>query len=245
MNPDLSVVIPTFRGADALVSLLPRLLDATRTYRTEIIIVDDGSPPADRDRIRAFAETRRDITVVWLPQNRGQQSATLAGLVAARGCAVVTIDDDGAHPPSVIPHMVAQLRHADLVYAAPRDEERNAIRRVGTALNNALFSLFLGKPLSVPVTSYRAIDSHLLACALRVPVNFAYLSAMLFSCRPRVRAVFYEPPTSDIKDRSRSRYTIGRLLRVFFYLVLYWGPLRSLGRVLKRPQPFEIREGCE
>ena len=158
---------------------------------------------------------------------------------------MVTLDDDGAHPPEAIPRMIARLRRADLVYAAPRRGERRAIRRIGTALNNALFSIFLGKPLSVPVTSYRAIDARLLACALRVPVSFPYLSAMLFSCRPRVRAVLYESFESDIADRSKSRYTIGRLLRVYLNLILYWGPLRRFGRVLKRPQRFKISESSE
>lgn len=252
--PYLSIVIPTYRGVDTLSAVIDRLLAATATYTREVILVDDGSPEDEQTRVRALAAANPSVTAFCLAKNRGQQYASFIGLAAARGAVVVTIDDDGAHPPVLIPTMVAALDHADLVYGAPQRPRtpvarrsrtllRHPLRRLGTALNNLLFTLWLGKPRDVPVTSFRAIDGGLLRRALAQPVSFPYLSAMLFASGARAAAVFYEAGAEGVPSRG-SRYSSGRLISLFARLVLYWGPLRAFGRLLRPPRHLEIAGGC-
>lgn len=249
-TPYLSIVVPTYRGARGLTALIDRILVATSGFITEIILVDDGSPQIEQEQIRELAAAVPAVTALCLPENRGQQGASFIGLAAARGEVVVTLDDDGSHPPAVIPHMVAALGDVDLVYGVPRGAAgggvRRPLRRLGTALNNLLFTVWLGKPIGVPVTSFRAIDARLLKRALALPVSFPYLSAMLFSCGARSAAVWYDlaADTGEEWERGGSRYSVGRLMSIFLKLVLYWGPLRRLGRRIRPPQPLELAGGC-
>jgi glycosyltransferase involved in cell wall biosynthesis len=80
--------------------------------------VDDGS------RDGTFAElqrlNRRDprVRVVRLVRNFGHQAALTAGLHAARGEAVVSMDADLQHPPEVLPDLLRAWRSGyDIVYA--------------------------------------------------------------------------------------------------------------------------------
>ncbi len=231
----LSVVIPTFQGApDAVIDGLRQAL-GDRAF--ELVVVDDGSGAPWRERLEGLASRHGDIRLIPLAERRGQAYATLVGVAASRGSVVVTMDDDGDHPPEAVPGLVSRLDEGlDLVYGVPRYRRSRGMRRLGTGLNNALFTLCLGKPLGVPVTSFRAIRRDLLTAALRSPVRFGYLSAMLFSAGARVGVYRYRDPEGFSPDRRRTRYALPRLLGLYWKLVLHWGPLRPLSTLSGLPK---------
>ena len=51
------------------------------------------------------------VRLIRFGRNFGQQSALLAGLEAARGAAVITLDCDLQHPPELIPDMLDAWRN--------------------------------------------------------------------------------------------------------------------------------------
>lgn len=92
----------------------------------EIILVDDGSSDASWQLITA--QCRRDPVYVGikLSRNFGHQLALAAGLEAARGGLIVTMDADLQDPPEVIPQLIAaHYQGFDVVYAtrASRGQE--------------------------------------------------------------------------------------------------------------------------
>lgn len=253
-HPDISVVIPTLNGYETLALLIPRLCALRENAgeslgEMEILVVDDGSTellPVDLEKL---SRRRSSVSVLHLSRCTGQVHATLVGVAAARGAIVITMDDDGSHPPEIVPRMVRILRQddrTDLVYAAPASHlhppgnGRPPVRRFGTVLNNLLFRRFLGLPHRIPVGSFRAIRAGLLQRALETPVRYPYLSAMLLQFRPGVAVVRYRSPLI----RTPSRHTIRRLVGVWGRLVLYWGPLRPLGALMRPRRPFVADRGC-
>lgn len=153
----------------------------------EIIIVDDGNPPAARQRLNELVARHRAARLISLRRNGGQQRATAAGIRSALGAIIVTMDDDGGHPARLVPHMLAMLggtgtprddatpggatilgpanvrdSHTpgvDLVYGEPDLSGAARLRRAGSILNRSVFRLYLGVPRGVAVTSYRAFRS--------------------------------------------------------------------------------------
>ena len=129
--PDISVVIPSYRGIDRLPRLLDHMEGALengfRTDRSvEVIIVDDGSPREEQlalqRHLRGRGNDAAQFLSLCLPANRGQQYATIAGVSVAAGDLVATIDDDGGHPPEQLCAMVERMiaePHWDLIYGAP------------------------------------------------------------------------------------------------------------------------------
>ncbi|MFP4431847.1 MAG: glycosyltransferase family 2 protein [Spirochaetota bacterium] len=223
----LSVVIPTFRGTPG--GVIEGLLCALRDRSLEIIVVDDGSGAPWGGRLERLAEGYEDLRVITLPERRGQAYATLVGVASAKAEVIVTIDDDGDHPPEAVPELLSALEGGyDLVYGAPARGRTKGLRRLGTVLNNCLFTVCLGKPLRVPVTSFRAFRRQLRDAALRRPVRFGYLSAMLFSANPRTEVRYYRQPEGKVRVRRGSRYGVRRLVALYGNLLLHWGPLRPL-----------------
>lgn len=236
----LSVVIPTFRGAPGAV--IEGLLGALGARPLEIILVDDGGGAPWRERLERLTETRRKVRLMVLPERRGQAYATLVGVASAEGAVIVTIDDDGDHPPEAVPGLLSMLDTGyDLVFGATGGGRPKGVRRLGTVLNNCLFTCCLGKPLRVPVTSFRAFRRELVGAAFRRPVRFGYLSAMLFAAHPRAGVYYYRHPRPRAPNGHRSRYGIRGLMVLYWNLLLHWGPFRPLSACSGLPKR---RFGC-
>lgn len=231
----LSVVIPTFRGDPR--SVVEGLMGSLGDRLSEIILVDDGSGAPWTDRLALLSGEYEKVRLVSLTERRGQAYATLVGVSEAEGEAIVTIDDDGDHPPEAVRGLVSLLEEGyDLVYGAPARGGPRGIRRLGTVLNNCLFTLCLGKPLRVPVTSFRAFRRELVTAAFRRPVRFGYLSAMLFATSPRAGVYYYREPRRRDRGGHGSRYGFRRLIGVYWNLLLHWGPFRPLSAFSGRPK---------
>ena len=115
----VSVVIPLYKEGPhlrALISDLKTALQETEC-RFELVLVDDGSPDDTWKVITEEARTLPNLRAVRLSRNFGKELALCAGLERARGDAVVVMDGDGQHPPSLVPVMVEkwQSSGADIV----------------------------------------------------------------------------------------------------------------------------------
>jgi glycosyltransferase involved in cell wall biosynthesis len=145
-QPFLSVVMPVFReGAH-----LPAILAAVRSSLDqcnlpyELVLVDDGSPDDTWRIIAAEAKTFQAMRALRLSRNFGKESALCAGLERARGDAVIVMDADGQHPPSLLPEMVHmwQTSGADMVEAVKRRRGREPL---SSKLGALLFYLILNR----------------------------------------------------------------------------------------------------
>ncbi len=104
------LVIPAFEESGRLPSFLESLAAelARQPFHTEILIVDDGSQAADRDRLLSAVRPLREkydgiLDPLLLPKNSGKGAAILAGWrhrPDARWLAFV--DADGAIPPAEV-----------------------------------------------------------------------------------------------------------------------------------------------
>lgn len=128
--PRISCVVPAYNEAgnlDALLRALSAELDALR-LAWEIVIVDDGSRDATFERVQEIARRNPHVKGLRLSRNFGKEAALLAGLRAARGDAVVTIDADLQHPPALIAQMVEHWqRGAKVVDAVKRRRDTDGV----------------------------------------------------------------------------------------------------------------------
>jgi polyisoprenyl-phosphate glycosyltransferase len=135
----LSVVMPVFSEGAQLSSFLTAVRSSLSQCNLayELVIVDDGSPDDTWRIITTEATSSLEIRALRLSRNFGKESALCAGLEHARGDAVIVMDADGQHPPSLIPGMVRmwQSSGADIVEAVKRRRGRESLSsRVGAQL---------------------------------------------------------------------------------------------------------------
>ena len=73
-----------------------------------IILVDDGSSDGSAGVIDSLKENPI-ITPIFLNRNYGQHAAIFAGVLTSTEDLIVTMDEDGAHDPDLIPSMIEKI----------------------------------------------------------------------------------------------------------------------------------------
>jgi len=129
----VSVVIPLYNERDNVEPLLQRLEQALRpmAWPWELILVDDGSSDGTTATLKTAAATSPSaLRIVSLRRNFGQTAAMQAGIDAARGEVIVTLDGDLQNDPDDIPLMIARLLEEDLdLLAGWRQQRQDTLRR--------------------------------------------------------------------------------------------------------------------
>src|SRR5256714_14809524 len=120
-SPAVSVVVPVFNEEENMSILQSELRGALGAVDHEIIFVDDGSTDRSAEKI----ETAPNVRIIRFEKNTGQSAALYAGIQAARGKTIVTIDSDLQNDPADVPRLLEEISHgADLVcgYRAKRKD---------------------------------------------------------------------------------------------------------------------------
>jgi len=145
-KPVLSLVMPVFCEAAHFAGMLATVREFLEQCAVsyELVLVDDGSHDETWRTITAEAGNFTRLRALRLSRNFGKESALCAGLEHARGDAVIVMDADGQHPPSLIPEMVRTWRNsgADIVEAVKRRRGRESL---GSKLGALLFYFVLNK----------------------------------------------------------------------------------------------------
>ncbi|MCB1915268.1 MAG: glycosyltransferase family 2 protein [Rhodocyclaceae bacterium] len=146
----LSLVVPMYNEADNVAPLLARVHEALDGYPQpwEILLVDDGSSDATPAELRRCAAERGPhVRVVELLRNFKQTAAMQAGIDAARGDVVVTMDGDLQNDPVDIPRMVGRLLREDLDLVAGWRKNRQdglLLRKIPSRIANRLIARMTG-----------------------------------------------------------------------------------------------------
>lgn len=153
--PTLSVVLPVYNEEAVLGRSIERLLDTLREWKSELLVVDDGSRDGSADVACRWAESDARVRLVQLKRNQGKGAAVRAGLAAARGEWMLITDADLSTDPACADDLLNALEHgADMVFGSRRamgaqllqrqPRLREGLGRGFTALTNSLFGLGLG-----------------------------------------------------------------------------------------------------
>lgn len=126
-RPLVSIVCPAYEEEAVLPAFHSALNEALEClqnqFRFEILYIDDGSRDRTFETLRDIAEFDARVRVYSLSRNFGHQAALTAGLDHAAGEAIVTLDSDLQHPPSLIPQMIEAWRRGyDVVQSIRADE---------------------------------------------------------------------------------------------------------------------------
>jgi dolichol-phosphate mannosyltransferase len=148
----ITVVAPAYNeaeGIDHFVESLLAVLDAL-PHDSTILLVNDGSTDGTRERLDALqAACPRRIGVLHLSRNFGHQAALTAGMDYAEGDAVITMDADMQHPPSLVPELVKRWEEGfDIVQTIRRRTERTGGFK---SLTSRAFYRFINRFSSTPI----------------------------------------------------------------------------------------------
>jgi glycosyltransferase involved in cell wall biosynthesis len=187
-----SVLIPQRDAGAAIAAQMPRLrLTLDRLGRPyEIIVIDDGSAPLTRHILEDLLKQQPSVRVLHLDRPAGISAALTAGIAAARGEVLVTIEAGQRYRSEQIAELLSQLVRADLVFGR---ERRSGLSKVWHRLGRLPRWLLLGLEVRNPECLFWAARKESLA-GLELPRGmYRYLPTLVAMRGYRVGEIPIQP----------------------------------------------------
>lgn len=214
-TPELSVVAPVYNEEESVshfVAELEAVLSALN-ISYEIILVDDGSRDRSWEVIAALAPRHPALRALRLSRNFGHQGALLAGLAAARGRAVISMDSDLQHPPRLIPEMLAAWREGNRIVNTRRLDRgvTGPVKRATSSLYYRIFSYLSEVELQDGSSDFRLLDRSVLNALLSLGHSDIFI-------RGAVQMLGFRTTTLPFHVQERfagaSKFTLRKMLRL-------------------------------
>lgn len=184
----ISIVIPVFNEEKNIEPLYARITEVMRKFGEpyEIIFSDNCST----DRTVEKVKTLPRVTLIRLARNYGQTSNLDAGIHAAKGDRIVTMDGDLQNDPADIPALIAKLGDGYDVVSGWRKERNDSIgRRLLSHLANWLTAKVTGLYLNDSACALKAYRSEYLMPVHLYGEMHVFLPAYLFMQGARVAEI--------------------------------------------------------
>lgn len=229
---DVSIVVPVYNEEESvnhLVAEVHAAMDPTGK-RYELVLVDDGSSDGTWPLLERMADADPALHLVRFRRNFGQTAAMQAGLDAARGNRIVTMDADLQNDPADIPLMLQKLDEGYDLVAGWRKYRKDPF------LNRKLPSMIANRIISVATK----VKLHDYGCTLKAMTSEVGKELRLYGEMHRfipavatwVGARILEVPVNHrARQFGKSKYGIGRTLRVVLDLIT----VRFIQSYLTRP----------
>jgi glycosyltransferase involved in cell wall biosynthesis len=160
-GPALSLVIPCHNEEGNLRALFQAIHETVDPLGMpyEIIVTDDASTDLSWELLKKCAATDKRIRAQRFARNYGQSAALWAGIKAARGRHIITLDADMQNDPRDVPNFLRTLRNFDCVCGtrvAARAKGDNWMRIASSRIANWVRNKLSGEQISDAGCSYRA-----------------------------------------------------------------------------------------
>jgi glycosyltransferase involved in cell wall biosynthesis len=166
--PILSLVIPCYNEAENLRALFAAIIQAVDPLEIpyEIIVTDDGSQDRSWEVLEEFAARDRRIRVQRLASHCGESAASWAGIQAARGRYIATLDADLQNDPRDLRRFLNALEQFDCVCGTrvtTRGQGDDFLRVASSRIANWVRNKVSGERISDAGCTYRAFKRECVA----------------------------------------------------------------------------------
>ena len=155
---DITIVAPVYNEEENLPILVAQLVDVLKPLGKsyEMIFVDDASTDRSRSLLKEMISRYPQIRIVGFKKNCGETAAGAAGLKAARGDIVITIDADLQNDPKDIPMMLDYLKEYDMVTGWRQKRDDSWVKRITSKIANRIRNGLSGETIRDSGCTYRA-----------------------------------------------------------------------------------------
>ena len=182
-------------------------------HKFSIYYVDDGSEDGTVESLNSLAKKDKRVVVLELSRNFGHQAALTAGLDAAQGDFVISMDADGQHPPEMIPQMIALFEQGyDIVQAQRMDESTSfSFKQATSSAFYKLINTISGTQMVSGAADFRGMSRQAVDALKSMPEYHRFLRGM-------VSAMGYKsvilPYHETKRIAGRTKYSLGKMFRL-------------------------------
>jgi glycosyltransferase involved in cell wall biosynthesis len=204
----LSVVVPAYNEQDNVDGLYRRLsavLDGIGLREWEIIFAMDPSTDATEARIAELNARDPRVRLLRMSRRFGQPAATIAGMAAASGDAVVVIDCDLQDPPELIADMVTKWHEGcDVVYAQRRSREGETLPKKFVAwLGYKVIRRIAEVEIPQNTGDFRLMSRRVVSNVVALQESHGFLRGLVGLVGFRQTAILYD---RDAREAGASKY---------------------------------------
>jgi polyisoprenyl-phosphate glycosyltransferase len=216
-NPKLNIdlVIPVFNEKGVVEQTYAALCSVINglPHKFSIYFVDDGSTDGTPDALAAIAHSDNRVTVLELARNFGHQAALTAGLDAAQGDFVISMDADGQHPPEMIPQMIELFEQGYDIVQAQRIEEAQgfSFKQITSSGFYALINSISGTRIAPGAADFRGLSRQAVDAVKSMPEYHRFLRGMISWIGYKSVILPYHETK---RVAGRSKYSFGKMFRL-------------------------------
>lgn len=211
----VTLVVPVYNEAVGLEHNLSAIMEWTARLDgvdTRVLLVDDGSRDDTAALAIALRERWPNLSVLCLTRHFGKEAAIQAGLEHADADAVVVMDSDLQHPPSLLPRMVELWRNGAAVvetYKTSRERESFASRVARRGFYRMLRVVGAGD--IEQETDFKLLDRQAVDAYLALPERGRFFRGLVQWMGYDAARIPFEVPS---RLHGRSRWSTWSLVRL-------------------------------
>ena len=212
----ISVVAPAYRCADCIPELYRRVMEAVGSIPGadfELIMVNDGSPDCDWERIRELAAADPRVKGINFARNFGQHHAITAGIDHCRGDWVVVMDCDLQDRPEEIPRLYRKAVEEgfDVVFGQRISRQDPALKVFLSHCFNGFINTLSNIPIDPTIGNFSIATSQVIASYRLLRESSRAFGLGLLWCGYRVG---YLPVEHGARFAGKSTYNLSRSIHL-------------------------------
>lgn len=216
MSKKISIISPVFNEGPELekfyLEVKRSLLEFENEIEFDFVFIDDGSTDDSLEVLVNLVRSDNSVSVIQFSRNFGKEAATTAGLRHVNDSdAVIVMDSDLEHCPSVLRDMIIQWSAgAEIVTARRRSwQNQSLFRRVGSKIFNKIMRQISEVPLQPYTTDFRLYSVRVLKNFQEVGGEIALVRATFDWFGYKAAVVDFDAPQRDV---TRSRFSSRQLI---------------------------------
>jgi glycosyltransferase involved in cell wall biosynthesis len=231
-RPRISVCVPFYNEEESIAPMHKAVVDALTPLGIsfEMVCIDDGSRDSTLAIAVGIAKQDPRVRVVKFRRNSGQTAAMAAGIEAARGDVIVTMDGDLQNDPRDIPQFLELIDQGyDIVVGWRHDRQDKLVsRKIPSRIANRLIAKVTGVPIRDNGCSLKAYRASLIK---RIPLYsemHRFIPAVANIAGPRVAEIKVR---HHARKFGKSKYGLSRVYKVLLDLMV----IKTVASFASRP----------
>ena len=213
----IDIVVPCYNESENIRPLYQAIKDVFTKelpdYDFNLLLVNDGSKDSSLSVLQQLAKEDERVKYLSFSRNFGHQLAVKAGLDHAFAPAVISMDADLQHPPTLIPTLVRKWEEGAQVVATLRTypAEISKKKRKSSQQFYKLLNLLSDIEIKEGSADFRLLDQAVVEVIRQMKENEPFLRGMV----PWVGFnQVYVPYTAQARHSGETKYTIKKMFQL-------------------------------